>query len=104
MSISRDTFDPSKNYRRIRYHQRRDLLDSELNEQQDIASHDQQQLFDVLFAQGSITQGLLPTVNGAEVTLTDGRPTSMGISCRCLARSYSMIPRRPPDRMMCGWK
>jgi len=73
MSISRDTFDPTKQYRRIRYHQRRDLLDSELNEQQDIASHDQQQLFDVLFSPGAIAQGLAPTVNGAEVTLADGR-------------------------------
>jgi len=36
MSISRETFDPTKNYKRIRYHQDRDLLDSELNEQQDI--------------------------------------------------------------------
>ena len=36
MSISRDTFDPAKNYKRVRYHQDRDLLDSELNEQQDI--------------------------------------------------------------------
>jgi len=72
MSISRDTFDPTKNYRRIRYHQRRDLLDSELNEQQDIALHEQQQLFDTLFAQGAITQGLQPTVNGAVVTLTAG--------------------------------
>ena len=37
MSISRDTFDETKNYKRVRYHQDRDLLDSELNEQQDIS-------------------------------------------------------------------
>lgn len=48
MSISRDTFDPSKGYKRLRFHQRRDLLDSELNEQQDITLHERRQLFDVL--------------------------------------------------------
>ena len=29
MTISRETFDSSKNYKRVRYHQDRDLLDSE---------------------------------------------------------------------------
>lgn len=73
MSISRDTFDPSKNYRRIRYHQRRDLLDSELNEQQEIALLGQRELFDVLYTPGAIAQGLAPTVAGADVTLTAGQ-------------------------------
>jgi len=40
MSISRETFDPAKNYKRVRYHQDRDLLDSELNAQQDIINHE----------------------------------------------------------------
>lgn len=72
MSISRNTFDPAKQYRRIRYHQRRDLLDSELNEQQEIALYRQRQLFDVLYAQGAIADGLVPTVAGADVMVTDG--------------------------------
>ncbi|HEX2951002.1 MAG TPA: DUF4815 domain-containing protein [Armatimonadota bacterium] len=73
MSISRNTFDPTKQYRRIRYHQRRDLLDSELNEQQDITMHGQRQFFDVLFAQGAIAEGLRPTVVNSDVTLTAGQ-------------------------------
>lgn len=49
MSISRDTFDPAKNYKRVRYHQDRDLLDSELNEQQDIINNERRKLADILF-------------------------------------------------------
>ena len=47
MSISRDTFDPAKNYKRVRYHQDRDLLDSELNEAQDIAIHERKKIADL---------------------------------------------------------
>jgi len=48
MSISRETFDPTKNYKRIRYHQDRDLLDSELNEQQDIINLERRKIADIL--------------------------------------------------------
>lgn len=73
MTISRDTFDPAKRYKRVRFHEDRDLLDSELNELQDIASHEHRQLFDVLFAQGAILNGLAASVDGHVVTLTDGQ-------------------------------
>lgn len=72
MTISRDTFDPAKRYKRVRFHEDRDLLDSELNELQDIAAHEQRQLFDVLFAQGAILDGLAASVDGHVVTLTGG--------------------------------
>jgi hypothetical protein len=36
VTISRNTYDPSKKYHRIQFHQDRDLLDSELNELQDL--------------------------------------------------------------------
>ncbi len=49
MSISRDTFDETKNYKRLRYHQDRDLLDSELNEQQDILHDERKKIADRLF-------------------------------------------------------
>lgn len=58
MSISRETFDPTKNYKRIRYHQDRDLLDSELNEQQDIINLERRKIADILFKEGSIIMGL----------------------------------------------
>ena len=57
MSISRETFDPTKNYKRIRYHQDRDLLDSELNEQQDIINLERRKIADILFKEGSIIMG-----------------------------------------------
>jgi len=72
MSISRETFDPSKQYKRLRFHQRRDLLDSELNELQESARYEQRQLFDVLAPQGAIAQGVTPTVAGAQVTVNAG--------------------------------
>ncbi|HEX72662.1 MAG TPA: hypothetical protein ENN65_05060 [Candidatus Hydrogenedentes bacterium] len=52
MTISRDTFDPAKNYKRIRYHQDRDLLDSELNEQQDISILEHRKMWDLLIGDG----------------------------------------------------
>jgi len=72
MTISRETFDPAKRYKRIRFHEDRDLLDSEMNELQEIAAHAQRQLFDVLFVQGAILDGLAASVDGHVVTLTDG--------------------------------
>ena len=62
MSISRDTFDPAKNYKRVRYHQDRDLLDSELNEQQDIINNERRKLADILFKEGAIVSGFGVTV------------------------------------------
>ena len=59
MSISRDTFDPAKNYKRVRYHQDRDLLDSELNEAQDIAINERKKVADLLFREGAIIGGLV---------------------------------------------
>jgi len=72
MTISRNTFDPAKNYRRIRYHQDRDLLDSELNEQQDILNLARKRLADILFNEGAILNGLDVTVTDNVLTLAGG--------------------------------
>ena len=72
MSISRDTFDPAKNYKRVRYHQDRDLLDSELNEAQDIVISEQKKVADLLFKEGAIISGLLVSVAGSVVTVSSG--------------------------------
>ena len=69
MSISRETFDPTKNYKRIRYHQDRDLLDSELNEQQDIINLERRKIADILFKEGSIIMGLEVSAAGGVLTL-----------------------------------
>jgi hypothetical protein len=58
VAISRDTFDPAKNYKRIRFHQDRDLLDSELNELQDIALHEGRNVSDLVLRNGAIISGL----------------------------------------------
>ncbi len=68
MSISRDTFDPTKNYKQIRYHQDRDLLDSELNEQQEIINLERKKIADMLFKEGAVISGL-------GVSVTDNVPT-----------------------------
>lgn len=72
MSISRNTFDPAKNYKRVRFHQDRDLLDSELNEAQDIAINEQKKLADLLYRDGAILGGLVPQVTGNVLTLSPG--------------------------------
>ena len=72
MSISRNTFDPDKNYKRERYHQDRDLLDSELNEQQDILTHEQRKITDTLLQEGAIISGFVVTMDGNELTIADG--------------------------------
>jgi len=83
MSISRNTFDPTKSYKRVRFHEDRDLLDSELNELQEMTLHDRQLLWDRIFTPGSILQGLVGTVNGTQVIFTggsvylDGHPVSV---------------------------
>ena len=72
MSISRETFDPAKNYKRIRYHQDRDLLDSELNEQQDLINLERRKIADILFKEGSILSGLEVTAATNVLTLSPG--------------------------------
>ena len=72
MSISRDTFDPAKNYKRVRYHQDRDLLDSELNEAQDIVINERKKIADLLFREGAIIGGLVPQVASNVLTLSVG--------------------------------
>jgi len=72
MSISRDTFDPAKNYKRVRYHQDRDLLDSELNEQQDINNNERRKLADILFKEGAIVSGFGVTVAANVLTVAEG--------------------------------
>ena len=72
MSISRDTFDPEKNYKRVRYHQDRDLLDSELNEQQDIINNERRKLADILFKEGAIVSGFGVTVAANVLTVAEG--------------------------------
>ena len=72
MTISRETFDSSKNYKRVRYHQDRDLLDSELNEQQDIAIHEQKQIADLLFKEGVVISGLTVSIASNVLTIASG--------------------------------
>jgi hypothetical protein len=72
MSISRETFDPAKNYKRVRYHQDRDLLDSELNEQQDIINHERKKIADMLFKEGAVISGLGVTVTDNVLTVAEG--------------------------------
>ena len=72
MSISRETFDPAKNYKRVRYHQDRDLLDSELNEHQDIVNLERKKLADMLFKEGAIVSGLVVTRSDNVLTVGQG--------------------------------
>lgn len=72
MAISRNTFDPAKSYKRVRYHQDRDLLDSELNEQQDIAAHEQKRINDILFKEGAVVSGLTVSAEGSVLTVSSG--------------------------------
>lgn len=72
MTISRTTFDPDKHYKRIRFHEDRDLLDSELNELQEIAIQERIRLFDGIYAPGCILDGLTATANGYTLTLSAG--------------------------------
>ena len=72
MSISRDTFNPDANYKRVRYHQDRDLLDSELNEQQDILHHERKKIADQLFKEGSVIGGLTVSITDNVLSVADG--------------------------------
>ncbi len=72
MSISRDTFNPEANYKRVRYHQDRDLLDSELNEQQDILHRERKKIADQLFKEGSVIGGLTVSITGNVLSVAAG--------------------------------
>jgi len=67
-----DTFDATKSYKRIRFREDRDLLDTELNELQEIAIYERRQLLDRVYAHGTILEGLLATGLGATLVMTDG--------------------------------
>ncbi|MCE5313990.1 MAG: DUF4815 domain-containing protein [Armatimonadota bacterium] len=70
--MSDTTFDASKNYKKICYRADRDLLNTELNEAQDIEHNERTALFDKVFSPGTIISGLDGTVSGSSVTLTNG--------------------------------
>ena len=72
MVIIMDGFDAAKGYKRIGFREDRDLLDTELNELQEIAIHERTVLMDRLFAPGSIVDGLAGAVVGDMVTLDEG--------------------------------
>lgn len=72
MSISRETFDPSKNYKAVTFHQDRDLLDSELNELQKIIRGERKKLMDVIFNDGAIVEGLEVSQEGASLHVSPG--------------------------------
>lgn len=70
--MSDSTFDASRNYKRVIYRPDRDLLNSELNEAQDIEAHERRLPLDKILAQGTIISGLQGTVDGDDVTIADG--------------------------------
>jgi hypothetical protein len=70
--MSDTTFDAAKSYKKICYRADRDLLNTELNEAQDIEMHDRKSLFNRIFSRGTIISELDGTVSGSDVTLTDG--------------------------------
>ncbi|MHB1000831.1 MAG: DUF4815 domain-containing protein [Armatimonadota bacterium] len=70
--MSENTFDSTKNYKKICYRADRDLLNTELNESQDIDSHERRTLLDKIFAPGTIIQGLVGTVDAGNVAISDG--------------------------------
>jgi len=73
MAVSRNTFDPNKNYKKVVYHEDRTLLDSELNEQQDIAREQVKRLADALFREGAILSGLTVTRTNNVLQVAAGR-------------------------------
>lgn len=73
MTISRDTHAPEKNYRAVSFHEDRTLLDSELNEAQEITQDWLQRVADALFREGAILTGLQVTRDGHILTLTSGK-------------------------------
>lgn len=67
-----DTFDFAKGYKRLAFREDRDLLDSELNEMQEIAIRERRELLDRVFAPGSILGGLVATITGDTLEITEG--------------------------------
>jgi len=72
MVIIGDNFDATKGYKRIRFREDRDLLDTELNELQEIAIYERRELLDRVYAPGTILEGLTATGNGEALEITDG--------------------------------
>ncbi|MHB1458427.1 MAG: DUF4815 domain-containing protein, partial [Armatimonadota bacterium] len=70
--MSDTTFDATKNYKKVRYRADRDLLNTELNESQDIEIYERRVLLDKIFAQGTIISGLAGVVDEGNVTINDG--------------------------------
>lgn len=66
------TFDAAKNYKRICYREDRDLLNTELNEMQDLSAYDRVMVLDRILAPGTILSGLEATAVGSNVTIADG--------------------------------
>lgn len=66
------TFDASKNYKKVCYRADRDLLNTELNESQDIEIYERRVLLDKIFGQGTIISGLGGTIDAGDVTINDG--------------------------------
>jgi hypothetical protein len=66
------TFDAAKNYKRICYKEDRDLLNTELNEMQDVGSYDRAMILDRILAPGTILSGLDASANGSNITIEDG--------------------------------
>ena len=73
MTVSRDTFDVTKNYRRVRYNEDRIIQDSELNEAQDIASDALRRFGDSVLREGAIVSGLEVVQNKHILTIASGQ-------------------------------
>ena len=86
MSISRETFDAARIYKRVRCQQDFDLLDSELNEQQDILHEERRKFADRLFMEGSLISGLGVAVHETSSPWVRGSTRSTGPSSRRLTR------------------
>ncbi|OPZ87275.1 MAG: hypothetical protein BWY76_00546 [bacterium ADurb.Bin429] len=72
MVIIGDSFDATKGYKRIHFCEDRDLLDTELNELQEIAIYERRALLDRVYAPGTILEGLVATGQGQTLEVTDG--------------------------------
>ena len=70
--VSDSTFDAGRNYKKVCYRADRDLLNTELNEAQDIDAYERRMLFGKILAQGTIISGLEGDVDGGSVTIADG--------------------------------
>jgi len=70
--MSDSTFDAARNYKRLCYKEDRDLLNTELNEMQDLAAHDRTVILDRILAAGTILSGLDASAQDSNVTIEDG--------------------------------